>query len=165
MATYSKELKNKLVAQMFPPENKSISSIARETGISKSALCGWKKKALAKGEITPVNNKSVEKWSSQDKFMIVVETAGLNETDLSEYCRKRGLYVEQIKSWKDACVQANGNIAKEALHLNQKLKQKEKEYKQLENELIRKEKALAETAALLVLRKKANAIWGESEDE
>lgn len=49
MATYSKELKNKLLAQLFPPENKSISTIARETGISKSTLCGWKKKALENG--------------------------------------------------------------------------------------------------------------------
>jgi septal ring factor EnvC (AmiA/AmiB activator) len=89
----------------------------------------------------------------------------LNETELAEYARKKGLYVEQIKAWRDACLNANGGVAKEAARLNKELKDSEKERKKLEKELHRKEKALAEAAALLVLSKKANAIWGESEDE
>ena len=97
--------------------------------------------------------------------MIVVETASLNESELAEYARKKGLYVEQIKAWKDACMNANGGIAKEAARLNRELKDSQKERKKLEKELQRKEKALAEVAALLVLSKKANAIWGDPEDE
>ena len=97
--------------------------------------------------------------------MIVVETASLNEAELAEYARKKGLYVEQIKAWKDACMNANGGIAKEAARLNRELKDSQKERKKLEKELLRKEKALAEAAALLVLSKKANAIWGDPEDE
>ncbi|MDD6414039.1 MAG: IS3 family transposase, partial [Blautia sp.] len=101
----------------------------------------------------------------QDKFLIVVETASMNETELAEYARKKGLYVEQIKAWKDACMNANGGIAKEAARLNRELRDSEKERRKLERELARKEKALAETAALLVLRKKADAIWGDPEEE
>ena len=97
--------------------------------------------------------------------MIVVENASLNEAELAEYARKKGLYVEQIKAWKDACMNANGGIAKEAARLNRELKDSQKERKKLEKELLRKEKALAEAAALLVLSKKANAIWGDPEDE
>ena len=52
------------------------------------------------------------------KFLIVVETASMNETELAEYARKKGLYVEQIKAWKDACMNANGGVAKEASRLN-----------------------------------------------
>ena len=89
----------------------------------------------------------------------------MNETELAEYARKKGLYVEQIKDWKDACLNANGGVAKEAARLNRELKDSEKERKKLEKELQRKEKALAEAAALLVLSKKANAIWGEPEGE
>ena len=70
-----------------------------------------------------------------------------------------------IKAWKDACMNANGGVAKEASRLNRELKDFEKERRKLEKELQRKEKALAEAEALLVLSKKANAIWGESEDE
>ena len=89
----------------------------------------------------------------------------MNETDLAEYARSKGLFVEQIRAWRDACMNANGGIAKEAARLNRELKDSEKERKKLERELQRKEKALAEAAALLVLSKKANAIWGDPEDE
>jgi septal ring factor EnvC (AmiA/AmiB activator) len=89
----------------------------------------------------------------------------MNETELAEYARKKGLYVEQIKAWQDACQNANGGIAKEAARLNKELKDSERERKKLERELQRKEKALAEAAALLVLSKKANAIWADPEDE
>ena len=89
----------------------------------------------------------------------------MNETDLAEYARSKGLFVEQIRAWGDACMNANGGIAKEAARLNRELKDSEKERKKLERELQRKEKALVEAAALLVLSKKANAIWGDPEDE
>lgn len=92
----------------------------------------------------------------------------MTETDLAEYCRKKGIYAEQIERWKNACMQANGGVAEEANRLNKALRQRDKELKLMEKELLRKEKALAETAALLILRKKANAIWGnltENEDE
>ena len=107
-----------------------------------------------------------DRWRSEDKFLIVLETVSMNEAELAEYCRKKGLYIEEIKVWKNVCMQANGGIAEEASRLNKELKEKSKEFKSLEKELYRKEKALAETAALLVLRKKINAIWGtDNEDE
>ncbi len=84
----------------------------------------------------------------------------MNEQELAEYARKKGLYVEQIIEWRDACMNANGGVAKQAAMLNKELKESEKERKKIEKELLRKDKALAEAAALLVLSKKANAIWG-----
>ena len=123
----------------------------------------WRDKARANGTAVLARDNA-DAWSTQDKFLIVVETASMNETDLAEYACKKGLYVEQIKSWRDACINANGGVAKEAAKLNRELKDSEKERKKLEKELARKEKALAETAALLVLSKKANAIWGDPED-
>ena len=156
---YSPELKESLLRRMLPPNNESISKIAREEGISEQTLRNWRDKARAKGIAAP------DDWSTQDKFLIVVETASMNETELAEYARKKGLYVEQIKAWKDACMNANGGIAKEAARLNRELRDSEKERRKLKRELARKEKALAETAALLVLRKKADAIWGDPEEE
>jgi septal ring factor EnvC (AmiA/AmiB activator) len=70
-----------------------------------------------------------------------------------------------MKKIFDACMNANGGVAKEAAQLNRDLKSSQKEVKKLEKELQRKEKALAEAAALLVLSKKANAIWGDPEEE
>ena len=162
---YSPELKEALLRRMLPPNNESFSKISKEEGISEQTLRNWRDKARADGIAAPGKDALPDNWSTQDKFLIVVETASMNETELAEYARKKGLYVEQIKAWRDACMNANGGVAKEAARLNKELKESEKERKKLEKELARKEKALAETAALLVLRKKADAIWGDPEDE
>ena len=157
---YSPELKNALLRRMLPPNNESITKISREEGISEQTLRNWRDKARKEGYAAPGTDAVPDDWSTQDKFLVVVETASMNETELAEYARKKGLYIEQIKAWKDACMNANGGIAKEASRLNRELKDSEKERRKLEKELQRKEKALAEAAALLVLSKKANAIWG-----
>ena len=110
--------------------------------------------------------KNADKWSSQDKFIVVLETANLSEIEFSEYCRERGIYPEQVKEWKEACMNANDNSKVGQAKASKELQEERKAKEKLEKELARKEKALAEAAALLVLRKKANAIWGtDSEDE
>ena len=80
-------------------------------------------------------------------------------------CRKKGLFPEQVHRWKEAALK--GYESEEKIQHQQASGRKEdkRKIKKLESELRRKEKALAETAALLVLRKKAQAIWGEAEDE
>jgi len=148
----------------MPPENQSVSQIARESGLSEGTLFHWKKQARAKGIAVPSGEQEAERWSTQDKFLIVMETSAMSQIELAEYCRSKGLYVEQVVAWRDACMQANGGVAQEASRLQRELRQKDKELKKVEQELRRKEAALAETAALLVLRKKANAIWGDGED-
>ena len=162
---YSPELREAMVRRMLPPNNESITKIAREEGITEQTLRNWREKARSEGVAAPGIAAGPKDWSTHDKFLIVVETSSMNEMELAEYARMKGLYVEQIKAWRDACINANGGVAKEAARLNRELKESEKERKRLERELVRKDKALAETAALLVLRKKADAIWGESEDE
>ncbi len=161
---YSPELKEALLRRMLPPNNESISKIAKEEGLSEQTLRNWRDKARKDGYAAPGTDAVSDDWSTQDKFLIVVETVGLSETELAEYARKKGLYVEQIQAWKDACMNANGGIAKEAARLNRELKESVKERKKLEKEIQRKDKALAEAAALLVLSKKANAIWGDPEE-
>ena len=94
-----------------------------------------------------------------------METSVLSESELSQYCREKGLYSEQVHSWKAACL--NGFVSSDA---NQKTtrqqgKADKAEIKSLKKDLRRKEKALAETAALLVLRKKLNAFWGDEDEE
>ena len=164
MASYSKELKDSIRTRLITGET-SAADLARETGININTIYRWRDKAKKTGISSTTKFKSADKWSSQDKFQIVLETAVMNEIELAEYCRKKGLYTQQVKEWKDACMQANGGVAEEASRLNLELKKSEQEKKKLERELRRKEKALAETAALLVLRKNAEAIWGEYEGE
>lgn len=113
----------------------------------------------------PNGAPSTDRWNTRDKFAIVVETAVLSEIELAEYCRAKGVFVEQVEAWRDACMNANGGVAEQASKLQKDLRTKEQEIKALSRELQRKEAALAETAALLVLRKKAQAIWGDQGDE
>jgi hypothetical protein len=101
--------------------------------------------------------------NSEQKFAVVVETASFNEVELSEYCRRKGLYPEQIQAWRKACMQANAPAMPQIDQTQARVQAKQ--VKQLEAEVRRKDKALAETAALLVLQKKVQAIWGEPEDE
>ena len=115
---YSPELKDALLRRMLPPNNESITKIAKEEGISEQTLRNWRDKARKEGYAAPGKDAVPDDWSTQDKFLVVVETASMNETELAEYARKKGLYVEQIKAWKDACMNANGGIAKEAARLN-----------------------------------------------
>lgn len=163
MNPYSDERKQALIRKMLPPHNVSVPQLAKEEGISDVTLYTWRKKAKQEGLVMPVNKTSSGKRSPEEKLSIVIETASLNEAELSEYCRKKGLYVEQIQQWKTECVQ--GMAASNDRASSSRGHQDKKRVKDLEKELKRKEKALAETAALLVLRKKANAIWGESEDD
>lgn len=163
---YSKQRKESVLAKMLPPINVSVAQLSKQEGISQATLYLWRKSARAQGRLMPdSDHNNPEQWSSQDKFAAVLETASLNENELGEYCRKRGLYPEQLQAWRRACEQAN-DWDREQVRVNQQTSKAERQrMKALERELARKEKALAETAALLVLRKKANAIWGEGEDE
>ena len=107
---YSPELKDALLRRMLPPNNESITKISREEGISEQTLRNWRDKARKEGYAAPGTDAVPDDWSTQDKFLVVVETASMNETELAEYARKKGLYIEQIKAWKDACMNANGGI-------------------------------------------------------
>ena len=113
----------------------------------------------------PGNGKNAVVWSSADKFGVVLETARMNEAELAEYCRSKGLFVEQVADWREACQQANAAPVERNRELREQGKSDRKEIKQLKKDLQRKEKALAEAAALIILRKKAQAIWGEPEDD
>ena len=99
---YSPELKDALLRRMLPPNNESITKISREEGISEQTLRNWRDKARKEGYAAPGTDAVPDDWSTQDKFLVVVETASMNETELAEYARKKGLYIEQIKAWKEA---------------------------------------------------------------
>lgn len=162
---YTKEMKESILKRMMPPHNEPIRTISEEVGITETTLYKWRKEARMNGNATPGDGQGSEEWNSEDKFLIVMETYTMNEAELAEYCRKKGLYKEQIEAWRGACVHANGLAFSQTKQLNQELKEEKKRAKTLEKDLRKKEKALAEAAALLLLRKKAQAIWGDQEDE
>jgi hypothetical protein len=162
---YSLERKEAILRQMMPPSNKLVSVLARENGISEQTLYTWRRNLKSQGVPVPGNGKNSEEWSSKDKFGVVLETAHLNEAELAQYCRSKGLFVEQIAAWREACQHANEPPAERNREQREQGKSDRKKIKELERDLRRKEKALAEAAAVIILRKKAQAIWGEPEDD
>ncbi len=150
---------------MMPPNSQSVAQLSRDSGVSEQTLYNWRNQTRHEGKAVPADPSNPENWSGENKLAVVIETASLNEKQLSEYCRRKGLYPEQIARWKASAIA--GNEASQPLTKAemQALKKERKKNRRLEKELSRKDRALAEAAALLILQKKAQAIWGEPEDE
>ena len=162
---YSQERKDAVLRKMMPPHNRSINQLAKEEGISEPTLYNWRNEARRKGILMPDGDCSPEGWTARDKFAAVLESASLNEEETAEYCRRKGIYPEQLTAWRKACEAANDWDKQAGIKLKSEQKTNRKRIKDLEKELQRKEKALAEAAALLVLQKKVQAIWEDPEDE
>lgn len=165
MAHYPPERKEAILQKMAPPQSMTVAELASQEGISTATLYNWRKAARARGSVLPSNSATPDEWRSEDKFRTVLETAQMSEAELSEYCRKHGLYPEQVETWKAACAGANAESDEQAKRHRQATKAEKKRVKKLESELRRKDKALAETAALLTLSKKAEAIWGPKDED
>ena len=89
-----------VIQKMMPPHNIPVAQLERETGISNVTLYTWRKQAREQGAPVPGDGKNPEQWSAENRFAVLMETAALNSAELSEYCRSKGLYPEQIARWK-----------------------------------------------------------------
>ena len=168
MRRYSEAVKADVRRRMSPPYRQSVAQISAELGIHVVTLYNWRKAWRLQGEVVPASEKDPEGWGATDKFTLVLETAGLNATELSAYCRERGLFPEQVERWRQASQDANEKpvlTLKEQKELERLRAQDQKKIKRLKQELRRKEKALAEAAALLIASKKIQAFWGEGGDD
>lgn len=159
---YSDKRKEQILKWLLPPQNQSVASVHKKTGIPRTTLHTWKARSLKKSTAMPNMSSSTKpsRWSTAQKLNVVIETAALSQTELADYCREKGLYAETISSWKQAFLEPEASS--EALRKD--LQSEKQRAQRLEKELRRKDKALAETAALLVLQKKAQSIWGEGGD-
>jgi transposase-like protein len=166
MRRYPEERRNAVLSKLLPPYNMSVSELAAAEGISEQTLYNWRKQAKLRGQPVPGPKSTTDGWSSDAKLAAVIETAALSETELSAYCRERGLYPEQIRQWKAESLSGFDHHADSQRQIDKHRRDDKRQIKRLEKELHRKDKALAETAALLVLQKKLDALWqNNGEDE
>jgi len=147
------------VARLLPPESAPLEAVAREIGVSADTLERWRSQALAR----PVRERS---WTAAARLEAVITTAALDEAARSAWCREHGVYPQQLQQWRQAATQALAE-PEETRASPQQTKQDRRRIKELEREVQRKDKALAETTALLVLSKKLEAIFrkDKAEDE
>jgi transposase-like protein len=165
---YSEKFKSRMVAKMVGLHAVSASVLAAEIGISQPTLSRWMREAHTVPDMAKKSRRSKQKahpqrpqdWSPAEKLRVVVESTGLTDEDLGAFLRKEGLHQAQLEEWS-----ATARSSLSTRKGTKKVSAESKRIRELERELRRKEKALAETAALLVLKKKAQAIWGDEDDD
>jgi transposase-like protein len=158
LARYGRIYKRRVVARLLPPESAAVDVVSREVGVSVTTLERWRAEALA----GPAGEQSgAERWTSAARLEAVITTAAMDEAFRSAWCREHGVYVAELDAWKR---DALGGLDEPRGASAADIRQDRRRIKELERELNRKDKALAETAALLVLAKKLRAVFQEGED-
>jgi transposase len=154
VARYGKAFKDKAVARLLPPESGNINAVAGEIGVSVATLERWRSEALGAG-------KTSGGWTPAARLDAVITTASMSEEQRAGWCRSKGIFPSELDEWKAAATSA---LSSEETVIAGSSKAERRRIRELERELRRKEKALAETAALLVLSKKLEAIFHKDAD-
>ena len=157
MARYSNEFKERAVARLLPPESAEVSRVSQEIGVSVATLERWRADALSR----PARERA---WTAAARLEAVIATAAMDEAQRSVWCREKGVFPSDLQQWRESAMAALAQ-PEEARATAQETRADRRRIKELEKDLRRKEKALAETTALLVLRKKLQAIFHEGGDE
>lgn len=166
---YSEAFKAKMVQKMLGPNGKSASALADEVGMSQPTLSRWLReagsvasmsKSKRKGKRSKARPES-KRWTRLEKLRVVFEASSLSDEELGAFLRREGLHEAQLNEWREAAREAFEGAGRR----RRKASDDSKRIKELERELRRKEKALAEVSALLVLKKKLNALWGDEDDD
>jgi transposase-like protein len=165
MSRYSSAFKQNMIKKLLSPNGPSASALSQTSGVSQATLSRWLRQAanLALVENTKEQRPAArqprrpEDWPPEERLRMVRETEGLQGSELGAFLRREGLYEATVAEWREQALAALGGKRQRS--------REQKRIRQLERDLDRKDKALAETAALLVLAKKARALWGEEDDD
>jgi transposase len=164
---YAPGFKANVVRRLTGPSAVTATALAKELGLSQPTLSRWVSRWVREAsslrrmsdEKKQVKAKSPAQWTAAEKLRVIGAAAALSDEELGEFLRREGIHKAQLDEWRAAAAAGLEKPRKES-----KASPEAKRVKQLEKELRRKEKALAEAAALLVLKKKAQEIWGDEDD-
>lgn len=160
-AKHSEAFIEQAMVKVFSRGDRSVKSIAQDLNVNYHTLKYWmKNKSVIKQNVSATKEKRPQDWTAQEQLVALHETHGLSGDALQAWCRERGLFAHHLTSW-NAAFCAEG---KEAAPGTREVRTLKDENVKLKRELVRKEKALAEAAALLILQKKFRARW-EDEDK
>ena len=155
---YAENFKKVMVQKLLLPGGPSVLTLSRESGVSEQSLYNWKVKYQNRGIGEPEYHRSPRQWRDEDKYEALLEAARLTGEDLGKWLREKGLRSEHIEIWQQE-MKKNLNQRKK----DEEIRELKKKNKDLERELLRKDKALAEMSALIVLKKKVEILWGDEE--
>ncbi len=157
------ELREACIRRLLGPNPPMVRDLALETGIPPGTLSRWQCKARREGwGYSPSDMakkaRRPQDWTPEQKLRAVVESAGLSDDELGEFLRREGLHAHVLEQWRQDALAGLGTKARNRRPVSRR-------ERQLERELRRKEKALAEAAALLVLEKKSRELFEGDEDD
>ena len=157
MKQYTTAFKARVLQRLVGPRAISAYRLASEVGVSQVTLSRW----LAAARSVPDMTTPAKKWTGAQKLRVLLAAHGLSETELGALLRREGVHAAQLDEWSAAAETA----LEDASRRREKASggAEAKRIQQLERELLRHQRALAETAALLVLKKKAQEIWGDAD--
>ncbi len=155
-SSYTEAFKEQAVEKVLQRGRKTIQTMADELNVNHYTLKNWLKTYPRTSMTKTTTNKRLEDQSAEERFQLLLESSTFEGEALNAFCRQKGIFTYQLDAWKKAFLLAQKTGTKTAS--DRVLRD---QVKQLKKELNRKEKALAEAAALLVLQKKFNAFWEE----
>jgi transposase-like protein len=153
---YNEAFREQAVQKLLQRGDKTISCIAEELNINVFTLKNWLKQYRPHTMSEHKTTKRPIDWTPEERLQALMASHGMEEADLNAFCRTQGVFPHHLKAWRQAFI--NGTHPASQAPSDKSLRD---ENKQLKKELQRKEKALAEAAALLVLQKKFQAFWEE----
>jgi transposase-like protein len=164
---YSEKFKARMVGRMLGERRLSASALSKEVGVGQPTLSRWLREAGRVGVVTESNEdkrpeRRPEDWSPKEKLRAVIDAAGVPEAEFGVWLRRKGLKEEHLRQWREALTERADGVFSPLSSRRSSAERKQVE--KLEKELKRKDKALAETAALLVLQGKMQALWAEEDD-
>lgn len=156
---YPEGLVEQALVKVFSRGDRTVRSVAEDLHVNYHTLKNWMKSRTAeKPGVKVIQERRPQDWSAEEQLVALHETHGLSGESLNAWCRERGLFAHHLAGWKAAfCAETKSGMpgARDWRELRD-------ENGQLKREIVRKDKALAEAAALLILQKKFRALW---EDE
>jgi transposase len=160
---YSDAFKANMVKKLMVPGGPTASSLSIRTGICQPTLSRWLRDAREDGMSRPKPPVRVPRrpgeWKPEEKLQLLAQAEGLAGDALGEFLRREGVHEADLAEWRSAALVALGPRSKTPT-----VSGDARRVRELERELLRKDKALAETAALLVLKKKVQDYWGDEDD-
>ena len=164
---YTDGLKSRMVQRMAGPEGISATALSKEVGISQATLSRWLHRARTVTLMGGPDNqqkraRSPRQWGPDEKLQVVLEAAKLTDAELGAFLRRKGLHAAQLEEWRELVMSA---LSTSKRARSRQASSESKRIRMLEKELHRKDKALAEVTALLVLKKKLETIWGGEADD
>ena len=155
---YSPEFKQSVVQKIASPGGPSVTEMAKKIGVHYTSIYGWVKEYANTGRM-----KKSKEWTPEAKLEAIIKTATMTENELGEYLRSQGLHSSDLDKWKQDfyCSQKTTGRPK----IDPEIIELRNQEKQLSKDLRRKDRALAEMSARIVLLKKSRLIWGDSEED